>query len=342
VPEGDGVGLVAKVREHFYSATDAAVIKASPNAQRSFDLAARVAQTDVSVLILGESGTGKEVVARYIHQVSKRAHAPYVAVNCAAIPDTMLEATLFGHVKGSFTGAYQSQPGKFELADGGTLLLDEISEMPIGLQAKLLRALQEREVERVGARAAEPVDVRVIATSNVDLKAAVANGKFREDLYYRLSVFPLHLDPLRERTEDVLALAEHFVAKHGAMQSRSGLRLTTGAQRALGEYSWPGNVRELENTIQRALVLATGQEIDATDLGLAIPGTAPADVTDGRTPAADGELSSRLRGAEEQMILDRLRANNGQRKLTAQHLGISERTLRYKLQKLRAAGIQEI
>lgn len=332
--------LVAKVQEHFSDASNVDVIQASPNTQRSFDLAARVAQTNVSVLILGESGTGKEVVARYIHQVSKRAHAPYVAINCAAIPDNMLEAILFGHVKGAFTGAHQSQPGKFELADGGTLLLDEISEMPLGLQAKLLRALQEREVERVGARTATAVDVRVIATSNVDLKAAVAEGKFREDLYYRLSVFPLHLDPLRRRPEDVLALADHFVAKHGLMQGRNDARLTLAAQRALCDYSWPGNVRELENTIQRSLVLATGADIDTADLALSAATSSPADASAG----ADGDavLSTRLQGAEEQMILDRLRANDGQRRLTARQLGISERTLRYKLQKLRAAGVEEI
>ena len=326
--------LLAKVAKHFCANPNAEIIQASPNAKRSFELAARVAKTDVSVLILGESGTGKEVIARFIHQASARAQGAYVAINCAAIPDNMLEAILFGHVKGAFTGAHQSQPGKFELADGGTLLLDEISEMPMALQAKLLRALQEREVERVGARSAVPVDVRVIATSNVDLKAAITQGRFREDLYYRLSVFPLHLDPLRRRPEDVLALAEHFVAKHGQIRGGGHMQLTDSAKRALCDYAWPGNVRELENTIQRALVLANGAEIDSADLGLSVVGASAREL--------DGALSTRLQGAEEQMILDRLRANAGQRKLTAQQLGISERTLRYKLQKLREAGVEDL
>ena len=324
---GDALSAVA---QHYRASQVSEIVQVAASTQRSFALAAKVAQTDVSVLILGESGTGKEVIARYVHQSSPRKDRPYVAVNCAAIPDNMLEAILFGHVKGAFTGAHQSRPGKFELADTGTVLLDEISEMPLALQAKLLRVLQEREVERVGGRQATPVDVRVIATSNVDLSQAIADGRFREDLYYRLSVFPLHLEPLRRRPEDVLALAQHFAAKHGARQGCQA-QLSPAAERALCEYDWPGNVRELENTVQRALVLCSGSVIDAADLGL----------TQSPAPVGERALCDRVRGAEEDAILDALRANGGQRKATAQQLGISERTLRYKLQKLRAAGVKE-
>ncbi|HEX7036407.1 MAG TPA: sigma-54 dependent transcriptional regulator, partial [Pseudomonadales bacterium] len=224
-PRSNTARLLEAVREHCRSLEDASLIRTSPQSQRLFDLAARVAQTDVSVLIMGESGTGKEVVARYIHRASRRASGPFVAINCAAIPENMLEAILFGHVKGAFTGALQNQPGKFELAHGGTLLLDEISEMPLALQAKLLRVLQEREVERVGARSPVPVDVRVLATTNVDIRAAIAEGRFREDLYYRLSVFPLQLTPLRERPADIEALAWHFLDKYsGEGLCGSGLR----------------------------------------------------------------------------------------------------------------------
>ena len=323
--------LIATVREHYRVDCSDGVIKASASSERTFELASRVARTDVSVLVLGESGTGKEVVARFIHRESDRAEGPFVAVNCAAIPDNMLEAMLFGHMKGAFTGAHQSQPGKFELADGGTLLLDEISEMPLALQAKLLRVLQEREVERVGARAAVPVDVRVIATSNVDIKAAIVDGRFREDLYYRLSVFPLKLEPLRRRQEDIMELARHFSAKHRHLLGARTAELSAAAEAALQGYGWPGNVRELENTVQRALVLASGPSIDVIDLGL---------------PAVELEaghgLSSQMKDTEGQVILDTLRANSGQRKATAEELGISERTLRYKLQRMREAGIEEI
>jgi two-component system response regulator FlrC len=323
--------LLTTVQEHFRAGVGDGVIKASASSERSFELASRVAQTDVSVLVLGESGTGKEVIARFIHRASRRADGPFVAINCAAIPDNMLEAMLFGHMKGAFTGAHQSQPGKFELANGGTLLLDEISELPLALQAKLFRVLQEREVERVGARSAVPVDVRVIATSNIDVKAAIAEGRFREDLYYRLSVFPLKLEPLRRRPEDILELAHHFAAKHRHLRPASAVDISSAAESALQAYAWPGNVRELENTVQRALVLATGPGIDIADLGLV---------------EASGEesngLSSQIKDTEGQLILDALRANQGQRKRTADQLGISERTLRYKLARMREAGVEEV
>jgi two-component system, response regulator FlrC len=295
---------------------------------RLVDLAQRVAQADISVLIAGESGTGKEVIAKYIHAMSKRADGPFVAVNCAAIPETMLEAVLFGHEKGAFTGASEKRLGKFELADSGTLLLDEITEMPVALQAKLLRVLQEREVERIGSNRPRKIDVRVLATSNRDLQDAVAHGHLREDLYYRLSVFPLILPPLRERSEDIVPLAHHFLAQYGASKE---LSLSQQAEQTLNQYHWPGNVRELENAIQRALVLCDQTVIYPQDLGLDL---SPAY----REEGADS-LQAQMRNQEEQLLLRTLEDNGGVRKTTAAQLGISERTLRYKLKQLKDRGI---
>lgn len=303
-------------------------VAASAKMQSLLTLAQRVAQADIAVLISGESGTGKEVIARFIHESSARAQAPFIAVNCAAIPETMLEAVLFGHEKGAFTGAAERRAGKFELADGGTLLLDEITEMPVALQAKLLRVLQEREVERIGSNKPQKVDVRVLATSNRDLSQAVAEGVLREDLYYRLSVFPLQLPPLRERREDIVPLAEHFIAKHATL-NRPMLALE--AQNALNAHPWPGNVRELENCMQRALVLCNGAVIGTHDLGLQT--TAAAASRD-----ADESLHAQMRSSEEQLLLKTLNENAGVRKTTAAQLGISERTLRYKLKQLRERG----
>jgi len=301
--------------------------------RRAYELALRVARTDVSVLITGESGTGKEVVGRFIHQRSPRRAGPFVAVNCAAIPEQMMEAMLFGHDKGAFTGAHQARAGKFEQAHGGTLLLDEISEMALDLQAKLLRVLQEREVERVGGRGPMAIDVRVLATSNRDLKAAVAAGRFREDLYYRLSVFPLQLAPLRERREDILPLAEFFLDKHARRLGGHRPRLSPASQRLLKEQPWPGNVRELENVVQRALVMAEGPLIEPRDLQLdaaAMP--APGPPPDCEVPPA---LADQVRQREAQAIAAALAECDGRRRDAARQLGISERTLRYKMQKLR-------
>ena len=311
-----------------------------PASAQLLELAARVARSDSTVLISGESGTGKEVLARYIHQHSRRANQPFIAINCAAIPDNMLEATLFGHEKGSFTGAIAAQAGKFEQADGGTILLDEISEMPLGLQAKLLRVLQEREVERVGARKPIILDIRVVATTNRDLAAQVAAGRFREDLYYRLSVFPLAWRPLRERTADILPLAEHVnKMKHAAA------RLSPEAQACLIGYPWPGNVRELDNAIQRALILQQGGMIEPEDFCLAgpvacapLPALAPARAVEVEAESA-GALGDDLRRREFQMIIDTLRTERGRRKEAAERLGISPRTLRYKLAQMRDAGM---
>ena len=316
-------------------------------------LAARVAQSDSTVLISGESGTGKEVLARYIHQQSPRADKPFVAINCAAIPDNMLEATLFGHEKGAFTGAIASQPGKFELADGGTLLLDEISEMPLALQAKLLRVLQEREVERVGARKPVALDIRVIATTNRDLTEEVRAGRFREDLFYRVSVFPMAWTPLRQRPADILPLAERLLAKHAAKMRQPLPQLTCEARQCLLAHAWPGNVRELDNAIQRALILQHGGRIRPQDLCLgtltgraaATPGAlanglqAPAPGALTQPLDGGGALGDDLRRREFEVILETLRSERGRRKETAERLGISARTLRYKLAQMRDAGM---
>jgi len=308
------------------------------------ELAARVARSDSTVLISGESGTGKEVLARYIHQQSPRAAQPFVAINCAAIPDNMLEATLFGHEKGAFTGAIAAQAGKFEQAEGGTLLLDEISEMPLGLQAKLLRVLQEREVERVGGRKPIALDIRVLATSNRDMAGEVAAGRFREDLYYRLSVFPLAWQPLRQRPGDILPLAERLLARHVAKMKHAPVRLSAQASACLQVHAWPGNVRELDNALQRALILQQGGVIEAADFCLsgAIPLSAAAQATISppslEVAGDSGGLGDDMRRHEFQMIIDTLRTERGRRKEAAEKLGISPRTLRYKLAQMRDAG----
>ncbi len=332
-------------------------VAVEPASQHLLQLAARVARSDSTVLISGESGTGKEVLARYIHQQSPRAGKPFIAINCAAIPDNMLEATLFGHEKGAFTGAIAAQPGKFELADGGTILLDEISEMPLGLQAKLLRVLQEREVERVGARRPITLDIRVLATTNRDLAGEVAAGRFREDLYYRLSVFPLAWRALRERPADILPLAERLLAKHVKKMNQGPVSLSAEARACLVSHAWPGNVRELDNAIQRALILQQGGVIQPEDLCLtapiglaplaAVPTVAPMPVAAVampplvEAPAAEvaGPLGEDLRRREFQMIIDTLRSERGRRKEAAERLGISPRTLRYKLAQMRDAGM---
>ncbi len=317
---------------------------ASAAMEALYRLAGKVAQADIAVLISGESGTGKEVMARHLHARSSRANAPFVAVNCAALPETMLEAILFGHEKGVYTGATVSRAGKFEQAHGGTLLLDEITEMPVALQAKLLRVLQEREVERLGGARPVPVDVRVLATSNRDLRQAVADGVIREDLYYRLSVFPLQVPPLREHMEDVVPLAEHFLAKHGS----DACTLDASARAMLLTYDWPGNVRELENCMQRALVLTDGTTISADHLVLQALSVNTQGADTFKAPLAappvqpvedPGSLSERLRREEDELLLSALREHGGVKNKTAKALGISDRTLRYKLQDLRQRGI---
>ncbi|MBB3168428.1 sigma-54-dependent transcriptional regulator [Simiduia aestuariiviva] len=342
--------LVALVREHVGHrtwASDAPVAEA-PNSRQLLQLADRVAQSDSTVLILGESGTGKEVLARYIHEHSPRKDQPFVAINCAAIPENMLEAVLFGHEKGAYTGAHASSPGKFEQANGGTLLLDEISEMAMGLQAKLLRVLQEREVERLGGRKLIKLDVRVIATSNRGMREEVAEGRFREDLYYRLSVLPLQWQPLRERKEDICPLAERLLDRHARRQGRKGVCLSESARTTLEQYSWPGNVRELDNVMQRALILQPGSCIEALDLGLEFglgatdtPSNeiAPTAIPVNKPLVSDGLLGDDLKQREFQVIVETLRASHGSRKDTAAKLGISARTLRYKVARLKEDGL---
>ena len=298
----------------------------SPAMRELNDLITRVAATDISLLVSGPSGVGKEVVARQVHQRSNRSARPFVAINCAAIPEAMLEATLFGHTKGAYTGAVEARPGKFELANGGTLLLDEITEMPVGLQAKLLRVLQEQEVERVGSNQIIPVDVRVLATTNRDPLQAVEEQYLREDLYYRLSVFPVRVPSLHARLEDVVPLAQHFLEKFGG----GDVCLTQAAQQKLKAHTWPGNVRELENVVQRALVLRNGPQIDVDTLLIeSLPVNVP----------VNAPLASHVEQAEIDKLRSALAHGSGTRKEIAAQLGISERTLRHKLKQLRDRGI---
>ena len=312
------------------------VIGQDPRTTELLALAQRVASTDATIMITGESGTGKEVLARFIHRHSPRANKPFVAINCAAIPENLLESTLFGYDKGAFTGAAQPHAGKFEQAQDGTLLLDEISEMPLLLQAKLLRVLQEREVERVGGTKAIPLNIRVVATSNRDMALEVKNGRFREDLYYRLNVFPLHIPALRERAQDILPLARHLISRMSAGMGRHGMSLSQAAERQLTQYSWPGNIRELENVIQRAMILAPGDIIEVEHLFL------PKDERGERSAPQktdSGSLETQepmdMKSLERAHIIETLAAVNGSRKLAAERLGMSERTLRYKLQQYR-------
>lgn len=307
-------------------------VTSDPQSQELFALALRVAPTPATVLISGESGTGKEVLARFIHQHSPRAGKPFVAINCAAIPDNLLEATMFGYEKGAFTGATQSQAGKFEQAQDGTLLLDEISEMPLALQAKLLRVLQQKEVERVGGHRPVALDVRVIATTNRDMQAAVAKGAFREDLFYRLNVFPMQIKPLRERKQDILPLARRFLSDMAGAMGRGSMQLDESAQQALLGHPWPGNVREMENVIQRAVILAPADLVQAGHLQLSAARPAvQAPVDESSSSAHD------LKSLEKTHIMTTLAAVGGSRKLAAQKLGMSERTLRHKLQQYREA-----
>lgn len=299
----------------------------------------RVAASETRVCILGETGTGKELVARTVHERSSRRDNPFVTLNCAAVPAELIESELFGHEKGSFTGAGTRHLGKFEQAQGGTLLLDEISEMGMALQAKLLRVLQEREVERIGGTRTIKLDVRVIATSNRQLPAEVAAGRFREDLYYRLNVMPLRLQPLRARPRDVLPLAERVLARLAA-PGQAPLRLAPAAAARLAAHDWPGNVRELDNVMQRAAVLAAGATLEASEIVFEHE-PAP-DATSLPVVAAEpgqAALEDGLKDRERDLILAALESSRGSRKLAAERLGISARTLRYKLAQLRAAGV---
>lgn len=314
-------------------------VVADKNSIELLSLARKVATTEASVMVLGPSGSGKEVLAQYVHNNSPRSKQPFIAINCAAIPENMLEATLFGYEKGAFTGAIQACPGKFEQAQGGTILLDEITEMDLGLQAKILRVLQEREVERLGGRKTINLDVRVIATSNRNLKDAVKKGDFREDLYYRLNVFPLTWLPLAQRPDDILPLAQHLVACYCQKNGEKIAEFNPAARSKLNAYHWPGNVRELDNVVQRALILHTNQVIDASDLMIENFETASVNEAE-KVAAPDDKLGSELKLQEHQIILDTLQACHGSRKAVAERLGISPRTLRYKIARMRDSGIQ--
>jgi DNA-binding NtrC family response regulator len=319
-----------------------------PGMMTVLGLADQVASSDASILITGESGVGKEVIARYVHQKSRRASKPFISVNCAAIPENLLESELFGHEKGAFTGAVARRIGKFEEANGGTLLLDEISEMDARLQAKLLRAIQEREIDRVGGSKPVKVDIRILATSNRDLIQAVKEGSFREDLLYRLNVVNLKLPPLRERPGDIIALAEHFVKKYAAANGVPERPLAADARRRLVSHRWPGNVRELENAMHRAVLLASGPEIE--EAAIRLPDGQPLSSADPHARAAQhasvaaetatrGFVGQTVSEVEQQLILDTLEHCLGNRTHAANILGISIRTLRNKLKEYSEAGV---
>jgi len=357
-----------------YSAQD--MIAVSNSMKLLASTARKVANGKVPIMITGESGTGKEVLARFIHQHSDRKDAAFVAINCAAIPENMLEATLFGYEKGAFTGAYKACPGKFEQAQGGTFLLDEISEMDLALQAKLLRVLQEHEVERLGAIKTIALDVRILSTSNRDMKQEVAAGRFREDLYYRLNVFPLQIPSLQQRGDDILPICEKLISKHSTNLGIIAPKMNAQAEDKVLRHSWPGNIRELENVIQRALVMCSGNTITAEDLLIELESIITSNVLDVNekrqfvastdsdttlsdrshtgttnsdtrnfdkqnvdTSSLDTSLGNNLKNREFDIILDTLKELKGSRKQTAEKLGISQRTLRYKLAKIRGNGI---
>lgn len=320
------------------------MITADRKMQELIHLAKTVAQSKATVLIQGESGTGKELMAELIYQSSPRVGRPFVAINCAAIPENLLESELFGYERGSFTGAINSKPGKFELANGGTLLLDEISEMDIRLQAKLLRVIQEGEVDRIGGRKPIAVDVRIIATTNRNLGECVREGSFREDLYYRLNVVNLTMPPLRDRTGDVKLLAEAFMSQYAAKNTKPVSSLEREAIALLDAHSWPGNIRELENVIERAVITATGDSIRPADIHLGRRDVATKfDLRDGLGGEEAGPNpwtpGSTLEEIERRVIVQALQFHNGNRTHTAKALGISIRTLRNKIADYKALGI---
>jgi two-component system response regulator FlrC len=315
-----------------------APVAVDSNSIDTLKMASRVAKTEATVLLNGESGVGKEVYSRYIHQQSNRKVQPFIAINCAAIPENMLEAALFGYDKGAFTGAVKSSAGKFEQAQGGTLLLDEITEMDLALQAKILRVIQEKEVERLGSSKMIQLNVRIIATSNRDLKAEVISKRFREDLYYRLNVFPITIPPLRERVGDIMPLVQKILEQYNRAAGQK-IQISEEACERLLQHQWSGNVRELDNVIQRALILKQGNDINVSDIMIE---SSSLDTTSQSTMNLSnndsGILHNDLRDRETEVIIDTLRGFKGSRKKTAEKLGISPRTLRYKLARLRDAG----
>jgi two-component system response regulator HydG len=301
--------------------------------QKLVGMVRKAAATDATVLVRGESGTGKELVARMLHQCSPRKDGPFVVVHCAALAETLLESELFGHERGAFTGAVKRKLGRFELADKGTLFLDEIGEIPHSVQTKLLRVLQEKEIQRVGGEETLKVDVRVVSATHRDLQAEVKAGRFREDLYYRLHIVPLQLPPLRERPEDIPALARHFATKHSPRVNRRVKGLEEGALRALSRYAWPGNVRELENVMEQALVFAEGEQLTEADLPPHVTGTHPRTDTGLPVPVGDRPLPDILEDLERQLIARAYEKAGGVKTETARLLGIKTSALYYKLEK---------
>jgi Nif-specific regulatory protein len=291
-----------------------------------YEMIGQVAQSDATVLIRGESGTGKELIAQALHYGSRRSEGPFVRVNCAVLPEGLVESELFGHERGAFTGAIQQRPGRFERASAGTIFLDEIGDLPASVQVRLLRVLQEREFERVGGHTVLRADVRVVAATNRDLEEDIEHGRFRADLYYRLNVFPIHVPPLRERRTDIILLADHFIEKYGQRHGRSIVRLSTPAIDLLMAYHWPGNVRELENAIERAVLLADGDVIHAR---LLPPSLQMARLDDKRS----GPLRAQLHALEKELIIDALKANKGNRAAAARQLGITERIIGLRVSK---------
>jgi len=326
VKKAIGNGTCSK-NDKYFASVENPIITNNGRLLQLLDLARTVAGSKAPVFIQGESGTGKELFARFIHNQGGGRERPFVALNCAALPSGLLESELFGHEKGAFTGAVSRKLGKFELAEGGTILLDEISEMDINLQAKLLRVLQESEVDRVGGRAPIPIDVRVIATTNRDIDTTVKAGKFRPDLYYRLNVIPIKLPPLRERREDILPLAEYFVRKYNQIDNRNAQGFTEDGAQALVQMDWPGNVRELENVTERAVLLCRGVRIGKDDLFLDV---APPPGDESSFP-----MTGSLKEMEKTMIFRALDQTDGNRTHAANLLGISVRTLRNKLHEYR-------
>lgn len=323
------------------------IIGADPKLARVLQKAKSVASSKATVLVLGESGTGKEMIARFIHEESDRRNGPFVALNCAALPEGLLESELFGHEKGSFTGAVYAKKGKFELADGGTLLLDEIGEIPLHLQAKLLRVLQEEEVDRLGGKAPVKVDVHVVATTNRNLEEAVKNNLFRQDLYYRLNVIPLTLPPLRERKEDIEELARYFIIRFSEQYGKVVKQMSPAARRRFLDYDWPGNIREMENLVERAVLLSLSDQLEPWDFwDEEEPLESPLFMAGNRevSPFLAAETGDEagvtsLRDVERQMILQALQKTDNNRTHAARMLGISVRTLRNKLQEYRSQGL---
>lgn len=303
--------------------------------QRIYNVIENISDGDSTVLITGESGTGKEIVAETIHKKSKRANMPYIIVNCAAIPENLLESEMFGHERGSFTGALDRHIGKFELASGGTIFLDEIGEMPLNMQAKLLRAVQEGVIERVGGEKSIPVDVRIIAATNIDLKKAIQDKKFREDLYYRLNVIPIEIPPLRERISDIPLFVNYFIARYNKELNKNIKYITGEALKIFQGYSWPGNVRELENLIERLMTLSKEDKIDTVHIPAELVDSRPE--SSGKFTLEDGSLLKAVRNFEKKIITDALMSFGGNQTNAAKALGIHRTTL---ISKLEAYGIK--